>query len=145
MIRKATAAWQGGLKQGEGNLTVESGLFREAPYNFGMRFEKLKGTNPEELIGAAHAGCFSMQLSAELEKAGFTADKIQTQASVNVEKSDIGWTITGVLLDVTARVPGMEAEAFQAAAEAAKAGCPVSRALKAGITLQARLESTARA
>jgi osmotically inducible protein OsmC len=112
-----------------------------AQYSFGTRFEDGQGTNPEELLAAAHAGCFSMALSKQINDAGFTADSINTTAAVRLEKTDAGFTITKVHLDVTARVPGADAAAFQTAADNAKAGCPVSRLFNAEITMDAKLES----
>jgi osmotically inducible protein OsmC len=141
--RKGSAEWRGGLREGKGTVSTESGVLKEAQYSFGTRFENGIGTNPEELIAAAHAGCFSMALSAELGKANLTPESVRTTATVTLDKTDAGFTITAVHLDVTARVPGQVAEAFNAAAHAAKAGCPVSRLLKAEITLETRLEDSA--
>ncbi len=141
MKRNASAVWSGNLKGGKGTISTASGLFNEAPYSFSKRFEDEPGTNPEELIAAAHAGCFSMALSSQLEQAGFTADQIRTTAEVTIEKTDAGFTITTVHLDVTAKVPGADAQAFQTAANNAKAGCPVSRVLNAEITMDAQLET----
>ncbi|MFH0882380.1 MAG: OsmC family protein [bacterium] len=140
MKRKASAVWTGNLKGGKGTISAESGVLKEARYSFSTRFEDVAGTNPEELIAAAHAGCFSMAFSSELEKAGFTAEKIGTIATVTIEKTDVGFTITAVHLDVSAKVPGMDQQAFVAAANNAKAGCPVSRVLNAEITMDATLE-----
>jgi lipoyl-dependent peroxiredoxin len=140
MQRKGSAVWQGGLRDGKGAVSTESGVLSDTQYSFAIRFEDGKGTNPEELIAAAHAGCFSMALSKQLEDAGMRADEIRTNAVVTLEKTDAGFTITKVHLDVTARVPGGDAAAFETAANNAKAGCPVSRLLKAEITLDARLE-----
>jgi len=139
MQRKAGAVWKGGLKDGQGTLTTESGVLRATPYSFSTRFEGVKGTNPEELIAAAHAGCFSMALSAELGKAGLTPDTISTEAAITLEKKDQGFTITKSHLEVTGKVPGADQAKFQEIANAAKKGCPVSRVLNAEITMNARL------
>ena len=142
MKRKATAAWMGGLKDGKGIISTESGVLKETQYSFGTRFENGIGTNPEELVGAAHAGCFSMACSVQLGNAGLTPERIDTQATVTFEKTDAGFTITNIHLDVTARVPGATPEAFETAANAAKAGCPISRALASvPITMTARLQA----
>jgi osmotically inducible protein OsmC len=141
MKRKASAVWQGGLKDGKGTISTESGVLENTQYSFSTRFEDGKGTNPEELIAAAHAGCFSMALSGQLGNAGMTAESINTTATVTLEKTDAGFTITKVHLDVTARIPGAEQAAFETAANNAKAGCPISRLLKAEITMDARLEA----
>jgi osmotically inducible protein OsmC len=141
MKRKASARWQGGLKDGKGTISTDSGVLSSAQYSFSTRFEEGIGTNPEELIAAAHAGCFSMALSGQLGNAGMTAESIDTTAAVTLEKTDAGFTVTKVHLDVTARIPGASQEAFETAANNAKAGCPVSRLLKAEITMEARLES----
>jgi len=139
MKRKASAVWSGGLKDGKGSISTESGVLAGTQYSFGTRFEQGVGTNPEELIAAAHAGCFTMALSAELGNANLKADSLETTAAVTMEKTDAGFTITAVHLDVQAKVPGATAEQFDAAAQAAKAGCPVSRVLNAGITMTAKL------
>jgi lipoyl-dependent peroxiredoxin len=141
MKRKASAVWQGGLKDGKGAISTDSGVLQNTQYSFSTRFEEGKGTNPEELIAAAHAGCFSMALSGQLGNAGLTADRINTIAAVTLEKTDAGFTVTKVHLDVTAKIPGATEEAFQTAAANAKAGCPISRLLKAEITMDAKLES----
>jgi len=141
MQRKGSAEWRGGLRDGQGTVSTESGVLKETQYSFATRFESGAGTNPEELIAAAHAGCFSMALSAELGKAGITPESVRTQATVTLTKGDAGFTISAVHLEVTARIAGQVAEAFNAAAQAAKAGCPVSRVLNAEITLETRLES----
>lgn len=141
MKRKASAVWNGGLKQGKGSLSTDSGALANTQYSFSTRFEQGVGTNPEELIAAAHAGCFSMALSAQLDNAGLTAERIATTATVNMEKTDAGFSITAVHLDVSAKVPGAAPQQFDTAAANAKAGCPVSRVLKAEITMNARLES----
>jgi len=140
MKRNASAEWKGGLKDGKGTISTDSGVLENAQYSFSTRFEEGKGTNPEELIAAAHAGCFSMALSGQLGTAGLTADTIKTIASVTLEKTDAGFTITKVHLDVAAKVPGATREAFDTAANNAKAGCPISRLLRAEITMDARLE-----
>ncbi|HWP85819.1 MAG TPA: OsmC family protein [Terriglobia bacterium] len=141
MNRRASAVWQGGLKDGKGTISTESGVLAQTQYSFGTRFENGKGTNPEELIAAAHAGCFSMALSAELGKVGITPTSIETSATVSLEKLDTGWTVTKVHLDVKAKIPGADAAAFNAAAETAKANCPISKLLKATITMQATLSA----
>ena len=141
MNRKASAIWQGGLKEGKGTISTESGVLSQTQYSFGTRFENGKGTNPEELIAAAHAGCFSMAFSAELGKSGMTPASIETSATVTLEKLDSGWTVTKVHLDVKAKIPGAEAAVFNTAAETAKANCPISRLLKAEITMSATLQS----
>jgi osmotically inducible protein OsmC len=140
MKRSGSAEWQGSLREGKGTVSTDSGVLKNTQYSFATRFENGAGTNPEELIAAAHAGCFSMALSAELGKAGLTPESVRTTATVTLDKTDAGFTITAVHLDVTARIPGQVAEAFNAAAQAAKAGCPVSRVLNAEITLETRLE-----
>lgn len=140
MNRKASAVWRGDLKSGRGALSTESSVLRETPYSFGTRFENGPGTNPEELIGAAHAGCFSMAFSAELQKAGYTAEAINTTATVTLENHpQTSWTVTRIHLDMTAQVPGIAADRFQEIAEGAKAGCPISRLLRAELSLNARL------
>jgi len=141
MKRNASAVWNGGIKDGKGTISTDSGVLASAQYSFSTRFEDGIGTNPEELIAAAHAGCFSMALSGQLGQAGLTADSIRTTASVSLEKTDNGFAITKVHLDVTAKVPGADNAAFETAANNAKAGCPVSKLLKAEITMDARLES----
>ena len=141
MKRKASAVWEGGLKDGRGRISTDSGVLSDTQYSFSTRFEEGKGTNPEELIAAAHAGCFSMALSGQLGNAGMTAESINTTAAVTLEKTDAGFTITRVHLDVTARIPGADQQAFETAANNAKAGCPVSRLLNAEITMEARLEA----
>lgn len=141
MKRKASAVWNGGLKTGKGAISTDSGALASTQYSFGTRFENGIGTNPEELIAAAHAGCFSMALSAQLEGAGLTADSINTTATVVMEKTDAGFTITNVHLDVKAKVPGATQQQFDTAAGSAKAGCPISRVLRAEITMDAQLVS----
>ena len=140
MKRTGSAVWQGGIRDGRGTVSTESGVLDGAQYSFSTRFEEGKGTNPEELLAAAHAGCFSMALSKQLNDAGFTADSINTTAAVRLEKTDSGFSITKVHLDVTARVPGADAAAFETAANNAKAGCPVSRLFNAEITMETKLE-----
>ena len=139
MKRKASAIWQGGLKDGKGVVSTESGVLKNTNYSFHTRFEDGVGTNPEELIAAAHAGCFSMALSAELEKAGFKAEKIETEAILNFEKKEEGFTVTRILLDTGAKVPGISKRDFEQIAGNAKIGCPISRLLKADIVLDAKL------
>jgi osmotically inducible protein OsmC len=141
MQRKGSAVWQGGLKDGKGTVSTESGVLDKAQYSFGTRFENGKGTNPEELIAAAHAGCFTMATSAQLGNAGLTAESLETTATVTMEKLDAGWTVTAVHLELVGKVPGADAAAFEKATSAAKAGCPISRLLNATITLNARLAS----
>src|SRR3984893_12448181 len=140
MQRKASAVWKGGLKDGKGTITAPSGVLKDSPYSFATRFENTPGTNPEELIAAAHAGCFPMALSAQLGGANLTPSSIETTATLTLEKLEAGWTITTVHLDVVGRVPGADNAAFQKAAENAKSGCPVSKVLKANITMTAKLE-----
>ena len=139
MVRKASAVWKGSLKEGKGTISSDSGVLSNTPYSFSTRFENAKGTNPEELIAAAHAGCFTMALSAQLGSAGITPESLETTASLTLDKLDAGWSITKIHLDVAARIPGVDKAAFDKAAENAKAGCPVSRLLKAEITMTARL------
>lgn len=141
MVRKASAIWKGSLKEGKGTISTDSGVLSSTPYSFSTRFEDAKGTNPEELIAAAHAGCFTMALSAQLGNAGITPESLETTASLTLEKLEAGFTITKIHLDVAARIPGADQAAFDKAAEAAKAGCPVSRVLKAEITMSARLDT----
>ncbi len=141
MKRKGSAVWKGNLKEGKGTVSTGSELLVNAQYSFGTRFEEGKGTNPEELIAAAHAGCFSMALSAQLGNAGITPESISTTATLSLEKLEAGFTITAVHLDVVAKVPGADKAAFETAANNAKAGCPVSRVLNATITMDAKLES----
>jgi osmotically inducible protein OsmC len=139
MKRKGSAVWTGGIKTGDGTVSTETGALDAVNYSFAKRFGDEKGTNPEELIGAAHAACFSMALSGDLEKNDMIADEIATTATVTVEPSDGGFSITAVHLDVKAKIPGASAEAFKQVAEGAKAGCPVSRVLNATITMDASL------
>ena len=139
MVRNASAVWKGTLKEGSGTISASSGIFTDAPYSFQMRFEEDPGTNPEELIAAAHAACFSMALSANLGKARFTPDNIATTGSVTLEAVDGTPTVTKSHLDVTASVPGISQEAFDAAVEETRTGCPISRLLTAEITVSAKL------
>ncbi|HEV2289650.1 MAG TPA: OsmC family protein [Candidatus Acidoferrales bacterium] len=141
MARKATAVWNGMLRDGSGTISTESGVLSKANYSFTSRFENGKGTNPEELIAAAHAGCFSMALSAQLGNAGLKPETIETTAAVTLEKQGDSFSITKIHLDVKARIPNADKAAFEKAAEAAKAGCPVSKVLKANITMTAQLEN----
>jgi osmotically inducible protein OsmC len=141
MLRKASAVWNGSIKEGGGEITTDSGVLSNTQYSFSTRFEDGIGTNPEELIAAAHAGCFSMALSGQLGAAGMTADSINTTASVRLEKLEDGFAITKVHLDVTAKIPGADEGAFMTAANNAKAGCPISKLLKAEITMDAKLEN----
>lgn len=141
MERKASALWQGGLKDGKGEFSTSSGVFSHVPYSFKTRFEGAPGTNPEELIAAAHAACFSMALSAQLGGANLTPESINTTANLKMEKLDSGWAITAIHLDVKAKIPNADDAAFQKAAADAKAGCPVSKVLNAQITMSAKLES----
>jgi len=138
-VRSAEARWEGNLKKGKGSVKLGSGVF-EGKYSFGSRFEKDPGTNPEELIGAAHAGCFSMALSMILEQAGYTADSIRTIARVSIDKSGDGFKITSIALETEGKIPGIDENTFKEKAEMAKKGCPVSVALSSvDITLQAKL------
>ena len=141
MKRTASAVWQGDLKSGKGALTTDSGVLLNTAYSFATRFGDNKGTNPEELIAAAHAGCFTMALSAQLGTAGITAEKLATTATLTMEKLEKGWTITAIHLDLKAKIPGASRAAFDAATAEAKANCPVSRVLNAKITLDAAFES----
>ena len=139
MERKASAHWQGGLKDGRGTISTDSGVLSQTQYSFSTRFENGAGTNPEELIAAAHAGCFSMALSAQLESAGMKAEAIDTKAALTLEKTDAGFTITKIHLELRAKIPNADEAKFQKAAADAETGCPVSRVLKAEITLDAKL------
>ncbi len=140
MKRKASAVWRGDLKSGRGTVSSESTVLKDTPYSFGTRFENGPGTNPEELIGAAHAGCFSMAFSAELGKAGFTPESIETSATVTLENlPETSWTVTRVHLEMTAKIPEIDQAKFEKIAHGAKAGCPISRLLKTEITLDAKL------
>jgi len=141
MKRTASAEWQGDLKTGKGTISTSSGLLSNAQYSFKTRFEDGVGTNPEELIAAAHAGCFSMALSAQLTSAGLKPESIKTDAAVTLEKQGAGFAITAVHLNVVAKIPGADQAAFDKAAQAAKEGCPVSKVLNANITMDAKLEA----
>ena len=141
MKRKASAVWQGGLKDGKGTISTDSGVLSNTQYSFSTRFEMGIGTNPEELIAAAHAGCFSMALSGQLGNAGLVPENINTTATVTLEKTEAGFTVTEVHLDVTAEIPGASQESFETAANNAKTGCPISRLLNTKITMEAKLES----
>jgi osmotically inducible protein OsmC len=141
MKRKASAVWQGGLKDGKGTISIDSGVLQQTQYSFGTRFEDGIGTNPEELVAAAHAGCFSMALSGQLGAAGLEAQSIETTAAVTLENVASGWEVTKVHLDVVARIAGADQVAFDTAAKNAKEGCPISKLLKAEITMDAKLEA----
>ncbi|HXM24448.1 MAG TPA: OsmC family protein [Chthoniobacterales bacterium] len=141
MKRTASAVWQGDLKKGQGTLSTQSGVLNKTQYSFATRFENGIGTNPEELIAAAHAGCFTMALSAFLGNAGFTPEELLTRATLTLEQVEGNWTITAIHLDLSGRVPGIDAAKFDEIADQAKAGCPVSRVLKADITLTKKLET----
>lgn len=141
MQRNASAHWTGGLRDGKGTLTAPSGVLNNTPYSFATRFESQPGANPEELIAAAHAGCFSMALSAQLGAAGMTAQSIDTAATVTLEKVDSGFAITTVHLQVKVKIPGGDRAKFEKAAKDAKEGCPVSKVLNAKISMDAQLES----
>lgn len=141
MKKTASAHWQGGIKDGKGTISTQSGVLAEQPYGFNTRFEDKPGTNPEELIGAAHAGCFSMALSKELGEAGMTAESIDTKAEVTLDKQDGGFAITAVHLSLKAKIPGADRAAFEKAVETAKTSCPVSKVLNAEITLEVVLEA----
>ena len=140
MKRKASAEWQGDLKTGKGAISTESGVLARTPYSFTARFENGTGTNPEELVAAAHAGCFTMALSAELGKANLVPESLRTTATVTLDKVDGAWAVTESHLAVVAKVPGASPEAFRKAAETAETGCPISKLLKAKVTMDARLE-----
>ena len=140
MKKTASAVWQGDLKTGKGTISTQSGALKDNPYGFNTRFEDAPGTNPEELIGAAHAGCFSMALSLMLGEAGLTAERIETQAEVTLDKEADGFSITAIALTLKARIPGVEEAKFQQIANQAKEGCPVSKVLNARISLSATLE-----
>ena len=141
MQRTATAQWKGGLKDGKGTVSTQSGVLSQTQYSFSTRFENGIGTNPEELIAAAHAGCFSMALSAQLGNANMTAQSIDTKATLTFEKTDAGFTVTSIHLDVKVKIPGGNKAAFDKAAEEAKKNCPISRLLNTKITMTANLES----
>lgn len=138
--KHGSAEWQGGLKDGKGTISTESGALAAQPYGFGRRFEGEKGTNPEELIAAAHASCFSMALSKILGEAGFTADRIRTEAEVTLDQDDEGFAVTGSHLQMSAAIAGIDQAKFQELATKAKEGCPISKLLNARITLEATLE-----
>lgn len=140
MKKSASAHWSGGIKDGQGTISTETGVLRDAPYGFKSRFEDGPGTNPEELIGAAHAGCYTMALSLGLTQAGLTATSIDTTAVVTLDKDGDGFSITAVHLTCKAKVPDMDAATFDRIAQETKLGCPVSKVLKATITLDASLE-----
>lgn len=139
MKRIATAQWQGDLKTGAGSLTSASGTLKSTPYSFHTRFEEGQGTNPEELLAAAHAGCFTMALSAQLAGAGLIADSLETKCTISLEQKDGGFAITSSHLELSAKIPGASQEAFDTATQAAKAGCPVSKLYNTEITLDAKL------
>ena len=141
MQSTASAVWKGSLKQGNGAISSRSGVLSGTPYTFGTRFEGSAGTNPEELIAAAHAGCFSMALSAQLGEAGLTPDHVSTTATVTLENTDDGFAVTRIHLDVAARIPGADQSAFDTAANNAKTGCPISKLMNAEISMSANLES----
>lgn len=141
MKTSGSATWQGGIKDGKGTMSSKSGALDGYPYGFASRFEGKQGSNPEELIGAAHAGCFTMALSLILGEAGLTADRMATSADVTLDKVGDGFEITKVHLTLTAKIPGADQAKFEELAGKAKAGCPVSKLLKAEITMDATLES----
>ena len=141
MKRNASAVWQGNLKQGKGTVSTASGALSNTQYSFSTRFENGVGTNPEELLAAAHAGCFAMALSAQLGEAGLTAERLDVTATISFEKTDSGFAITESHLDLKARIPGADQAAFDKAAGNAKAGCPVSKLFNTKITLHATLEA----
>jgi osmotically inducible protein OsmC len=140
MQRKGSAIWQGDLKTGKGTIGTDSGVLSQTPYSFSTRFESGKGTNPEELIAAAHAGCFTMALSAQLGSAGLTPEKLETSATVTFDKLEAGWTVTNILLNVKGKVPKADQAAWDKATQAAKTGCPISRLFNTTINMQAKLE-----
>jgi osmotically inducible protein OsmC len=139
MKRSGHAVWKGGLKDGKGTVSTDSGILKDTPYNFRMRFEDEKGTNPEELVAAAHAACFSMALSLFLANEGMTAESIDTRATVTLEQVGEGFAVTRSHLDTTVKIPGADRAKFEKAAEGAKSGCPISKLLNAKITMEARL------
>ena len=141
IVKKASAVWKCGIKDGGGTISTETGALKEAPYGFNARFENGPGTNPEELIGAAHAGCFSMAFSLMLTEAGLKADKIETHAAVTLEKVGDGFAITSSHLNVVAKIPGIDQAKFEEISNQAKAGCPVSKLFNTTITMDARLEA----
>jgi osmotically inducible protein OsmC len=140
MKSKASAVWQGGLKDGKGQISTGSGVLSNTPYSFATRFEGQKGTNPEELIAAAHSGCFAMALSAQLGESGITPKRIDASATVSLEKTDGGFSVTSSHLEVTVQAPGANREAVEKAAQNAKVGCPISKLLNAKITMDAKYE-----
>jgi osmotically inducible protein OsmC len=140
MKRNASAEWQGDLKTGKGTVSTDSGVLSKTQYSFSTRFENGKGTNPEELIAAAHAGCFTMALSGQLGNAGLTPQELRTTATVTFEKLDAGWTVTQIHLDVKGKVPNADQPAWDKATQGAKTGCPISRLLNTKITMEAKLE-----
>lgn len=141
MKRSASAFWRGDLKAGKGQISTDSGVLDQTPYSFSTRFENVKGTNPEELIAAAHAGCFTMALAAELGKLGITPESLHTTATVTLEKDATGFAVTESHLETHAKIPGGDSEAFRKAATTAETGCPISKLLKAKITLDAKMEA----
>jgi len=141
MKRTATAEWHGGLKDGKGAISTQSGVLAKTQYSFGTRFDQGIGTNPEELIAAAHAGCFAMALSGQLGEAKMVAESINVTATVSLENVETGWTITESHLDLKAKIPGADRDAFEAAAKKAKAGCPISKLMTAKVTMDATLEA----
>ena len=141
MKRKASARWSGGLKDSKGTVSTDSGVLKDTQYSFGTRFENGPGTNPEELIAAAHAGCFAMALSAQLGEAGMRAESIDVTSTVTLDKVEGGFAVTSSHLDLRARIPGADQAKFDTAADNAKAGCPISKLLNAKITMDAQLES----
>jgi osmotically inducible protein OsmC len=140
MKRNASAEWQGDLKTGKGTVSTESTVLSKTQYSFSTRFENGKGTNPEELIAAAHAGCFTMALSGQLGNAGLTPQELRTTATVTFEKLDAGWTVTQIHLDVKGKVPNADQAAWEKATQGAKTGCPISKLLNTKITMEAKLE-----
>ena len=141
MDRKATAVWEGGLKDGKGTISTESKALSSLPYSFSTRFEDAAGTNPEELLAAAHASCFSMALAAQLGEAGIKPERIETKSTITLEKIASGFTVTRSHLDVAVKAPGADRAKVEGAAENAKTGCPLSKVLKADISMNARLET----
>ncbi|MGH9370150.1 MAG: OsmC family protein [Vicinamibacterales bacterium] len=139
MKRSASAVWKGGLQDGKGTISSDSGVLSNTPYGFKTRFENEKGTNPEELVAAAHAACFSMALSLFLGQAGMTAESIDTKATVTLDQVEGGFAVTSSHLQTTVRIPNADKAAFEKAAETAKSGCPISKLLNAKITMEARL------
>ena len=141
MKRKASAIWRGSLKDGKGNISTESGVLKDTQYSFSTRFENGAGTNPEELVAAAHAGCFAMAFSAELGKAGIAPESISATATVTLDKTDAGFSVTESHLDVAAKIPGVDQAKVREVANGAKAGCPISRLLNAKVTMDLKLEA----